>query len=64
MYELLQIKEKIISDKEYRTWMQKISNVEKEFAISSELEILNNIFEIYYNVHGRKKVNENCEIIK
>ena len=25
---------------------------------------LNNIFEIYYNVHGRKKVNENCEIIK
>lgn len=29
-----------------------------------EKEILNNIFEIYYKVHGRKKVNENCEIIK
>ena len=32
--------------------------------IYDEEEILNNIFEIYYNVHGRKKVNENCEIIK
>lgn len=30
----------------------------------NEKEILNNIFEIYYKVHGRKKVNENCEIIK
>ena len=29
-----------------------------------EKEILNNIFEIYYKVHGKKKVDENCEIIK
>ena len=29
-----------------------------------EEEILNNIFEIYYKVHGKKKVDENCEIIK
>lgn len=29
-----------------------------------EKEILNNIFEIYYKVHGNKKVDENCEIIK
>ena len=29
-----------------------------------EKEILNNIFEIYYKVHSKKKVDENCEIIK
>lgn len=29
-----------------------------------EKEILNNIFGIYYKVHGKKKVDENCEIIK
>ena len=29
-----------------------------------EEEILNNIFELYYKVHGKKKVDENCEIIK
>lgn len=32
--------------------------------IYDEEEILNNIFEIYYKVHGKKKVDENCEIIK
>lgn len=32
--------------------------------IYDEEEILNNIFGIYYKVHGKKKVDENCEIIK
>lgn len=32
--------------------------------IYDEKEILNNIFGIYYKVHGKKKVDENCEIIK
>ena len=32
--------------------------------LNDEKEILNNIFEIYYKVHGKKKVDENCEIIK
>lgn len=35
-----------------------------ENQTDDEKEILNNIFEIYHKVHGRKKVNENCEIIK
>lgn len=32
--------------------------------IYDEEEILNNIFGIYYKVHGKKKVDENCEIIR
>lgn len=30
----------------------------------SEKEVLSNIFEIYYKVHGKQKVNDNCKIIK
>lgn len=29
----------------------------------NEKDLLNNIFEIYYSVHGKKKVEENCVII-
>lgn len=36
MDKLLQIKEKIILDEEYKIWMQEIAEVEREFAISSE----------------------------
>lgn len=56
MYELLQIKEKIISDKEYRTWMQEISNVEKEFAISSEF---NNKVALDHGIHHMDRVANN-----
>ncbi len=33
--ELLNIKQRIISDNEYKNWMKKISNLQNEFAISS-----------------------------
>lgn len=56
MKELLDIKQKIIEDKEYKIWMEKIAKVEKEFAISSKF---NNMVALDHGIKHMDRVANN-----
>lgn len=54
--ELLNIKEKIILDDEYKNWMKKISNIENEFAVSSSF---NNKVALDHGIEHMNRVANN-----
>lgn len=54
--ELLNIKQTIISNSEYKKWMEKISAVENEFALSSDF---NNIVALDHGIEHMNRVADN-----
>ena len=56
MNELLNIKNQIIEDKEYKIWMKEIAKVEKEFAISSKF---NNMVALDHGIKHMDRVANN-----
>lgn len=54
--ELFNIKEKIILDNEYKNWMKKISNIENEFAVSSNF---NNKVALDHGIEHMNRVANN-----
>ena len=54
--ELLNIKQTIISNNEYRKWMEKISAIEKQFALSSDF---NNMVALDHGIEHMNRVADN-----
>ena len=62
MNELLNIKNQIIEDKEYKIWMEKIAKVEYEFAISSKF---NNMVTLDHGIkHMDRDANNVYKLLK
>lgn len=62
MNELLNIKNQIIEDKEYKIWMEKIAKVEYEFAISSKF---NNMVPLDHGIkHMDRDANNVYKLLK
>lgn len=54
--QLLKIKQKIVLDNEYQSWMKKISNVENEFVVSSNF---NNKVALNHGIEHMDRVANN-----